>query len=162
VAAPLRLDGTLTFAPGTARLRGAPGGVIRIAGRLDGLRQTRLRLTLRGRATNASAPELLLRVRTADIPDPVTSSQDLRTRLAGTIALELAYARRRQYDMFLASPDQTGPSSTTYEYSTAPRARRAPPPAGTSGESDHTLGWILLGLGLAAALPVGAVIWAHS
>ena len=82
--------------------------------------------------------------------------------MAGTIALELAYARKRQYDQFLASPDPTGPSSTTYEYRTAP-AVKAARVAGTSEDGgDHTLGWIVLGLGLAAAVPAGAVIWAHS
>ncbi len=161
IAAPLRLDGTLTFAPGTARIRGAPRGVVRVSGVLDE-RRTRFDLQLPGQALNASAPRLDLRVRTADIPDPVKPSQDPRTRLAGTIALELTYARRRQYDMFLANPDQTGPSSTTYEYRTA-AAAKPPPATGTSGgDGDHTLGWIVLGLGLIAAVPVGAVIWAHS
>jgi hypothetical protein len=162
VAAPLRLDGTLTFAPGTASLRGAPGGVVRVSGLLDGVRRTRLRLVLQGQALNASAPRLDLRVRTADIPDPVKPSQDPRTRLTGTIALELTYARRRQYDMFLASPDQMGPSSTTYEYRTAAVVMAAPAGGTSGGGGDHTLGWIVLGLGLVAAVPVGAVIWAHS
>jgi hypothetical protein len=89
VSAPLRVDGTLTFAPGTVRLRGAQGGVVRVSGILDGVRRPRLRLVLRGRALNASAPKLELRVRTAAIPDPVTASQSPRARMAGTIALEL-------------------------------------------------------------------------
>ncbi len=162
VAAPLRLDGTLTFAPVTVRIGGAPGGVIRVSGLLDGVRRTRLSYELRGQALNASPPRLELRVRTADIPDPVKPSQDARTRLTGTIGLELTYARKRQYDMFLANPDQTGRSSTTYEYRTAAVAK-PPPAAGTSdGGGDHTLGWIVLGLGLIAAVPAGAVIWARS
>ena len=56
VAAPLRVDGTLTFAPGTVRLRGTGGGVVRVSGLLDGLRQTELRLMLRGQALKASPP----------------------------------------------------------------------------------------------------------
>ena len=161
VAAPLQLEGTLTFAPGTAQLRGARGGVARVSGLLDE-RRPRLRIVLRGQALNASAPTLALRVRTADIPDTVTPAQDARTRLAGTIALELTYARKRQYDMFLASPDQTGPSSATYVYRSAAIAK-ASPVAGTSGgDGDHTLGWIVLTLGLIVAVPTGAVIWAHS
>jgi hypothetical protein len=64
--------------------------------------------------------------------------------------------------MFLANPDQTGPSKTTYVYRTAV-APRVMPVAGTSGDDgDHMLGWIVLGLGLVASVPVGAVIWAHS
>ena len=161
VAAPLRVDGTLTFAPGTAQIGGARGGVVHISGLLD-VQRSRLQLVLHGRAVNASAPRLELHVRTASIPDTVTPSQDLRTRLAGTIALELAYARKRQYDMFLASPEQTGPSSTTYVYRTAP-AVKATPVAGTSGAGgDHTLGWVVLGLVLAAGVPAAAIIWAHS
>jgi hypothetical protein len=40
--------------------------------------------------------------------------------------------------------------------------RPAAEPAATSGDEDDTVGWIVLGLGLAAALPVAAVVWAHS
>lgn len=162
VAAPLRLDGTLTFAPGTATLRGTRAGTVRISGLLDGVRRTRLRLVLRGRAVNAAAPKLKLSVRMADVPDLVRPAQDPRTRLARTIALELAYARKRQYDMFLSSPDQTGPSSTTYEYETAAPEKPAPVSATARGDRDQTLGWIVLGLILVAGLPAAAVIWAHS
>jgi hypothetical protein len=162
VAAPLRLDGTLAFAPGTASLRGARAGIARVSGLLDGVRRTRLRLVLRGRALNASAPKLKLRVRMADVPDRVTPAQGPRTRLAGTIALELAYARSRQYDMFLSSPDQTGPSSTSYEYRTTAPEKPAPVTATPGASGDHTLGWIVLALGLVLAVPVGTVIWAHS
>ena len=163
VAAPLRLEGTLTFAPGTVQLRGAPDGVVRISSLLDGQRRSRLRLVLRGRATNASAPKLNLRVRTARIPDTVTASQSPRTRLAGTIALELAYARKRQYDMFLANPEQSGPTSTTYVYRTTAGVRPATPAAATGGgDEGHTAGWIVLGLLLVAGVPAAAVIWAHS
>jgi hypothetical protein len=162
VAVPLKIDGTLTFAPGTVELRGARGGVVPISGLLDGLRHSRLRVVLRGRATNASAPRLELRVRTADIADSVKESQDARTRLAGTIALELAYAHKRQYDMFLASPDQAGPTSTTYVYRTSAAPRPATSAAGSGGEGGHALGWIVLGLALVAGVPTAAVIWAHS
>ena len=161
VAAPLRLEGTLTFAPGTAQLRGARDGVVRISGLLDGQRNSRLRLVLRGRASNASAPKLELRVRTARISDTVTSSQSPRTRLAGTIALELAYARKRQYDMFLASPDPSGPGSAIYVYRTA-APPRATATSGTGDGTDHTIGWIALAVVIAAAVPSAAVIWAHS
>ncbi len=161
VAAPLRVDGTLTFARGTVRLRGATGGVVRVSGLLDGVRRSRLRLILRGRALDASAPKLELRARTAAIPDPVTASQSLRARLAGTIALELTYARKRQYDQFLASPDPTGTSSTTYVYRTT-AAQPVLPAVGAGGGADHTVGWIVLGLVLVAGVPAAAVIWAHS
>jgi hypothetical protein len=160
VAAPLRIEGTLRFAPGTARLAGAPSGVVHFAERLDGLSRGQFRLGLRGRAVSAGPPKLNLRVRPDTVADTVRRSQAPRVRLARTIALELAYARKRQYDQFLASPDATGRSSTTYVF----RTTSAAPPvvAGPAGGSDHTLGWIALGLALAAALPAAAVAWAHS
>jgi hypothetical protein len=162
VAVPLRLTGTLTFAPGTVELRGARDGVVPISGLLSGDRRSQLRLVLRGRAINATAPKLDLRVRTAPIPDTVTSSQSPRTRLAGTIALELAYARKRQYDMFLASPEPTGPGSATYVYKTTAVVRPATRAADSGGGESHTVGWIVLGLMLVAGVPAAAVIWAHS
>ena len=40
---------------------------------------------------------------------------------------------------------------------------RAAPASGTSpDDEDHTVGWIVLGLGLLLTIPTGAVIWAHS
>ena len=73
VAAPLRLDGTLTFAPGTAQLRGAPWRESSASPACwTGYGEPALRLVVRGRAVNAAAPKLSLRVRTAEIPDTVT------------------------------------------------------------------------------------------
>jgi hypothetical protein len=105
-------------------------------------------------------PEVEFRVRPLDIelPRPAKNPRDL---LAQTIALELTYARKRQFDQFLASPDVTGPSSATYVYRTA-APRPVAEPAAISGDEDHMVGWIVLGLGLMAALPVAAVVWAHS
>jgi hypothetical protein len=161
VAAPLRVEGVLRFEPGTVDVRGSTGGVVRVAGKLDGLRRTQLRLVLHGRAKNASAPKLELRVRTEPVSDRVKPSQGLRTRLARTIDLELGYARKRQYDMFLASPDLTGRSSTTYVYRTVAAPRALPAAAGPK-EDGSSVGWIVLALGLALGVPVAAVAWAHS
>jgi hypothetical protein len=86
---------------------------------------------------------------------------DPRRLLRRAIGLELTYARQRQYDMFLASPDIAGPSETTYVYRTAAPARAAGGPR-PADDGDHTLGWILLAIGLAVALPTAAVIWARS
>jgi hypothetical protein len=160
VAAPLRVEGTLRFARGSVRLRGAPEGTVHVAGMLDGVRRNQLRLVLRGRAVNASPPKLDLRAHTAAIPDRTKPSQSPREQLARTIELELTYARKRQFDMFLASPDLTGKSSTVYVYRTAVAPRAAPPTTGGGG--GHMIGWVILGLGLAAAVPAAAVAWAHS
>jgi hypothetical protein len=161
VAAPLRIEGTLRFAPGTARLAGAPSGVVHFAERLDGLRRGQFRLELRGRAISAGPPKMNLRVRPDAVVDTIRPSQAPRVRLARTIALELAYARKRQYDQFLASPDATGRSATTYIFrTTTASAPIVTSPADSS--DDNTLGWIVLGLVLAAGLPAAAVAWAHS
>ena len=89
--------------------------------------------------------------------------EETRARLlAQTIALELTYARKRQFDQFLASPDRTGPSSATYVYRTAAPQAGSPSRRRRPADEDHTVGWIVLGLVLAAALPAAAVVWAHS
>jgi hypothetical protein len=145
VAAPLQVRGTVRV--GEARFP--------FSGRLDGVRRSELRVPI-----PPGKPEVELQVRPDDIQLP-RPARDPRALLAQTIALELTYARIRQFDQFLSSPDQTGPSSATYVYRTA-APRPAAEPAATSGDGDDTVGWIVLGLGLAAALPVAAVVWAHS
>ena len=125
------------------------------SGLLDGLRRPELRVPIPD-----GDPKLEMRVQTADIdlPRPARSSRAL---LAQTIRLELTYARKRQFDQFLSSPDQTGPSSAIYVYRTSPPLRpETLIPFGE--EEDHTVGWIVLGLGLAAAIPAAAVLWARS
>jgi hypothetical protein len=159
VAAPLRVVGTLRFAPGTAQLVGAPNGIVPVSGELDGLKRSQLRIVLHGRATNASPPKLRLRVSTGDIVEP-TAPSAARALLAHTIKLELAYARKRQFDQFLASPEPTGPSETTYVYRTAPKVTADAPPA--PGNDDNTVAWILTGVAFALALPAATVIWARS
>jgi hypothetical protein len=145
VAAPLRVRGIVRVA----------GQRIPFSGRLDGVRRSELRLPI-----PEGKPEVEVQVRPEDIELPRRASNP-RDLLAQTIALELTYARKRQFDQFLSSPDQTGPSTATYVYrTTAPRA--AAKPAAASGDEDNTVGWIVLGLGLAAALPAAAVVWAHS
>lgn len=145
VAAPLDVQGTVRVA----------GKRVPFSGRLDGLRRSELRVPIPD-----GEPKVELQARTADI-DLLRPARDPRALLAQTIELELTYARKRQFDQFLASPDQTGPSSATYVYRTAAPplpAAEATPPAG----DDHTSGWIVLGLVLVAALPIGAIVWARS
>ncbi len=177
ISAPLHVEGALKFAPGTAQIAGARNGTVRFSVLLDGLRTTELRLRLHGRALNAAPPKVELRVKTARIADlvpPPAGSKSWvsakrrgklgrpRRLLARTIALELTYARKRQYDMFLASPERSGPSSTTYVYRTAAAIPATALGPGSSSGGGHTLAWIVLGLCLAAAVPAAAVIWAHS
>ena len=129
----------------------------RFSGLLDGIRRRELRISVPGSKT----PKVTFTVRTAPVPDDVTANQGPSARLAGTIRLELTYARRRQYDQYLSSPDPTGRSSATYLYRTAARPLGSEP-VQEGGSDDHTMGWIVLGLLLAAGLPVAAVVWARS
>jgi hypothetical protein len=145
VAAPLRVRGSVRVG----------GERIPFSGRLDGVRRSQLRVPV-----PPGKPEVEVQVRPEDIELP-RPAKNPRALLAQTIALELTYARKRQFDQYLASPDATGPSSATYVYRTAAPAPTAEPAATSDGE-DNTVGWIVLGLGLAAALPVAAVVWAHS
>jgi hypothetical protein len=142
IAAPLRVTGTVGGRPFRALL--------------DGVDKRAVRVTVPD-----EEPKVAFTVRTVQVPDDVTEKQSPSERLAGTIRLELTYARTRQFDQFLSSPDPTGHSSTTYLYKTAVRTA-APPPVETEGSDSHTMGWIALGLLLAAGLPLGAVLWARS
>jgi hypothetical protein len=146
VAAPLRVRGTVRVS----------GERVPFSGLLDGLRRPELRVPIPD-----GDPKLEMRVQAADIDLP-RPAQDPRSLLAQTIRLELTYARKRQFDQFLASPDQTGPSSAIYIYRTSPPLRPETLIPYGEEEENHTVGWIVLGLGLAAALPVAAVVWAHS
>ena len=174
VAAPLRVEGTLSFPPGTADIKGADNGVVRFSGLLDGVRRSELRLDLRGQASNAPVPKLELRVTPAAVPDQLTppgdrtwlatfrrsAPGDRRRLLARAIESELTYARKRQYDMFLASPDPTGPGTATYVYRTAAAPRVIPAVSQDGGNGNF--GLIVLAIALALAVPTGAVIWARS
>jgi hypothetical protein len=142
IAAPLRVTGTL--------------GSKRFSALLDGVDKKAVQVSV-----PEEKPKVAFTVRTARVPDKVTETQSDRERLAATIELELTYARARQVDQFLSSPDSTGHSSTTYLYRTAERAA-APPPATDDASDSHTTGWIALGLLLAVGLPLGAVLWARS
>ena len=142
IAAPLRVTGTV--------------GTKRFSASLDGIEKRAVSVTVPGKE-----PQVGFTVRTAPVPDRVTGKQDPSTRLAETIRLELTYARTRQFDQFLSSPDQTGHSSTTYVYKTAARPVAAAP-IDEGGSESHTMNWIALALLLAAGLPLAAVLWARS
>jgi hypothetical protein len=147
VAAPLLVSGTVRAGDISHRFNAV----------LDGIRKRELRVAVPGQAP----PKISMRVGTAEVPDGVRSSQTARAQLAEAIELELTYARKRQYDQFLASPDSTGHSSTVYVYRTAaPTAAAAPVESG--GSDGDAVGWIALGLLLAAGLPLAAVVWARS
>jgi hypothetical protein len=145
VAAPVLVSGTVGSGDLAQEFRAV----------LDGIHRTKLRLHA-GRE-----PKISMRVRTVGVVDRVRPHQSVPDQLAGTIDLELAYARKRQYDQFLSAADPSGHSSTTYVYRTSARPA-APTPIESSGSGSDTMGWIALAVFLAAALPVAAVVWARS
>jgi hypothetical protein len=147
VAAPLRVSGTVRTGATSRRFSAV----------LDGIRRRELRIVVPGH----EPPKISMRVRTAAVPDGVRPAQDARAQLAEAIKLELTYARKRQYDQFIASPDTTGHSSTTYAYRTAPRPAAAAP-LESGGSGSNAMGWIALAVVLAATIPVAAVLWARS
>ncbi len=145
VAAPLLVSGTVRSEDVVREFRAV----------LDGIDRTEVRVVA-GRD-----PRISMRVRTIAVPDRVRPSQSVRAQLANTIDLELAYARKRQYDQFLSAADPSGHSTTTYVYRSTPRPMSAAP-VESSGSDGDTMGWIALAVLLAAALPVAAVVWARS
>jgi hypothetical protein len=146
VAAPLLVSGTVLSGDVAQKFKAV----------LDGIHRSKLRIDVPGRL----APKISMRVGTVGVPDRVRPTQSVQEQLAGTIELELTYARKRQYDQFLSAADPTGHSSTTYVYRTVPRPAAAP--LESSGSGSDTRGWIALAVLLAAALPVAAVFWARS
>jgi hypothetical protein len=147
VAAPVVVSGTVRGGADSRRFHAV----------LDGVHRVELRVFVPG----PGPAELSMRVRTSSVTDRVRPTQSAQAQLANTIDLELSYARKRQYDQFLSGADPTGKSSTIYVYRTAPRAVAAAP-IESSGSSGNTMGWIALGLLLAAGLPLAAVVWARS
>jgi hypothetical protein len=146
VAAPLVVSGTVRA-----------GAVSRtFTAVLDGIHRNKVRVLVPGR----ESPKISMRVRTAPVADRVRATQNVGDRLANTIDLELTYARKRQYDQFLAAADPTGHSSTTYVYRTTPRP--ATIHSFRVDSSSHTMGWVALVVMLAVALPVAVLVWARS
>lgn len=149
VWARLALRGSVRFPAGTVRdLTGS-----RFSGVLGG---GKLRITVRGVAIRAAAPELTL------VAEPVLrgaipgrSARTLQSAVLGY----LRYARTRQFQRFLANPDPRGPSVTTYVYGPAVAERSPEPPQPRPGDSELPTAFVLGGLAL---LGVGLVVlWAH-
>jgi hypothetical protein len=87
------------------------------------------------------------------------STADGRALLALAYRSRLRYARTRQYQSFLSTPDPTAPNRTTYEY-TVSAATAAPVRTGDDGGG----GGVPLALVLGAVVLAGGalvVLWAH-
>jgi hypothetical protein len=93
-----------------------------------------------------------------------TSAKGLpgRALLARAVATRLEFARARQYDQFLAVPDQAAAARAVYEYRTAARTTATPPAASPSDEGTSTAVKVAVALVAMALLAGGVVWWAHS
>ncbi len=149
--APLRLRGTISV-PGRKPVR-----VAAVLGDEHPIQRT---ITLPGHVS----PRLDLRIdllpaleilprpgELAGVANPLTALQEALGRTA------LSWQFRR----YLDSPDQLGPSTTTYVYRTLAR-RPAVAPVTARPSSDHTLAIVLAGTLGGAALLGLAVLWARS
>jgi hypothetical protein len=85
-----------------------------------------------------------------------------RALLTRAIATRLEFARARQYDQFLAAPDQTAAARAVYEYRTAERTAAPAPTTQPSDEGTSTAVKIAVALIAVALLAGGLVWWAHS
>jgi len=149
--APLRLRGTISV-PGRK-----PVSVAAVLG--DGSRIQRT-ITLPGRVS----PRLELQIDLLPALEILPRPGELATAANPLTALQGAVARTAlswQFRRYLDSPDQLGPSTTTYVYRTLSR-RSAVVPAAARRSSDHTLAIVLAATLGGAALLGLAVLWARS
>jgi hypothetical protein len=86
-----------------------------------------------------------------------------RALLARAVATRLEFARARQYDQFLAVPDQAATARAVYEYRTVARTTATPPAASQSSDEGTSAGVkVAVALVAVALLAGGLVWWAHS
>jgi hypothetical protein len=154
-----------TTATASLRLRGtiAVGGArpVSVAFKLGNGRPMQATITLPGRVS----PRIDLRVDLLPaleiLPRPARLARarnPLTTLQAALASVALSWQFRR----YLDSPDQLGPSSTTYVYRTVTRQQAVVPAGPRRPSSDDTLA-IVLGATLGGVALVGlAVLWAYS
>lgn len=173
VEAPLRVGGELrlpaaavsgAFARGGKVVRTGAGVALRFALVLGGPAPSRTTVALSARVGKAGPPVLSV----VALPVPVLPELRRRRAVSGRRLVELAnrallrLARVRQYETFLANPDQLGARQAVYVFRTAPAAApRIAPPAGSDGGAG-SLTIALLALGAALLAGGSLVLWAHS
>ena len=173
VEAPLRIRGEVRLpaatvvgasARGGSVVRTGAGVALRFAFLLGGPAPSRATIALSARVREAGPPELQLVAR------PVPELPELRhvEAAGGRELVELAnrallrLARVRQYETFLANPDQLGAREAAYVFRTAASAtpRTAPSRSADGGTGPLT---IVLATVAATLLVAGSlVLWAHS
>jgi hypothetical protein len=150
--APLRLRGTIA-------VRGATP--VSVAVVLGNGRPTQTTITLPGRVS----PRIDMRVDLLPALEILPRPAGLAAARNPLAALQAALARVAlswQFRRYLDSPDQLGPSSTTYVYRTLTRGPAIVPVGPERASGDDTLA-IVLGATLGGVALVGlAVLWAYS
>ena len=152
VTAPLRLRGTISV-PGRKPVR-----VAAVLGDGSPIQRT---ITLPGRVS----PRLELRIDLLPALEVLPRPGELAGAANPLTALQKAVARTAlswQFRRYLDSPDQLGPSTTTYVYRTLTRRPAVVPAAPRPSSGDHTLAIVLAATLGGAALLGLAVLWARS
>jgi hypothetical protein len=150
VAAPLRVSGEFR----SGRERRAVSGVLGDGQPLE----LAVRVPARGR------PRVRLRVEpVAPVRTLARRGGDPRAQLDRVIAARLQLARARQYDRYLAAPDQNAKASAVFLYRTtsAPHVPPAPVPEESGGGSNPLVVIAAVACGL-LLLGAALVWWAHS
>jgi hypothetical protein len=174
IAAPLRVEGSLSFpsAPESARGGTVRGNTVSFSGVLGDASPLSLRVDVRG---GGGAPHLKVvarptkLVRTLVPPGAPSWAAAVRRRalpaevlLRRLIDARMQLVRSDQYQAFLSNPDARGTARTTYVYETAvarPKVIPAPEP-GSGGGNGLVLALAIAGSVLGAGAAV--VLWAHS
>jgi hypothetical protein len=85
-----------------------------------------------------------------------------RALLARAVATRLEFARARQYDQFLAVPDQAATARAVFDYRTVERTTAAPPAARPTDEGTSLAVKVAFAVVAAALLGCAIVWWANS
>ena len=173
VEAPLRVSGAVRLraasvvdvsARGGKIVRTGGGVALRFAFLLGGSTPSRASVALSARVQRAAPPAVSVVAR----PVPILPELRRRRGASGRSLVELAnrallrLARVRQYQTFLANPDQLGARRAVYVFRTAPAAAPTIAPSGDSDGGAGSLTIALVALGGALLVAASLVLWAHS
>ena len=184
VEAPFRVEGTISFPPGTVRTLSTRGGRIEsgsggdrvtFSSLLGGGKPIQLTVGVSGEATNMPLPNIELTASTAaPSPDLVKgpgggswteaaagpADLDGRDMLRRLMDVMWMVARIRQFDAYLGNPQPLGPARTSYTIRLAPPAKAVATAPASPGGSP--LGAVTASLFALAVLFGLALLWAHS
>lgn len=182
IEAPFRVEGILSFAPGTVRGLSARGGDadaerVTFGATLGGGRPLEHTVRISGEALGAGLPELAIAgepalpaaglvappgagswreaVRSGTAPD----GGEMVQALLGAL---WRVARLRQFDAYLGNPDPGGPATTEYRFELLPPGTAAPPGASPSPSPPSPWTAAVSWTGLALLLAAAVVAWSRA